>query len=331
MNDEQAARYIEAFRPEGHTAEQVEQFKRRCSQDFDSWVRVDDRLFEGVDPKSKPHLLFFSSCHNQQIHYYIRDWRPEVYDRFFVNYLMIHQCQLQPDISINPLTMALVGSASVIVSNNFAPKFGQFSMDNILRYAVGDPKHITFVPPTSACWWPCCFPFGEDGVIFHMQKEGLEAEGIIRKFRRGSFMPCFKQRFREQMDNLRLREKRHMVTISDFVVRNHRKAKMFSSFNHPCLPVIGHIVEQVLGRFGYTVRPEEHSLALPPTGGRIGNHYCETLYEWEFYNFQYPMRYVHDRGGPMAFYPDEIRKSYAKQKALMDAGKKDFINPEDDL
>lgn len=305
------------------------QWERRCSRnDFDSWFVVDERSLSG--PR-KPTILVWTSCHSMQMNHYLRHYRKDFLDDFHVNYILINQLMLDPSESINRMTRGLIAHADLMWDNNFADKFGPFSNSQMLVSAKPELRRWSFVPPTCACWWPISYPFGEDGVVYHM-KQGMNANGIIDQFRRGTFNPCFPQRYATQMANLQLREKRHDVIISDFVQQHFHEVKCWSSFNHPTYHLIALIVERLIAKMNVTTLGAiSMAMSVPTNAANMGHAYPETDLEWNYYEFQYPQRYTTDRGGASVWYPDQIRQSYAKQRALLDRGEKDYVNPEDDL
>lgn len=321
MIPEACSRFFETFVGDYPTMEEAKHWEARCKQDFHSWFKVDERTTKW---SKKPTILFFTSCHCFQIDHYLRTWRPEILDLFHVHYLMIHQLQLDPTISVNRMVRGLVASADIVFDNAFLPKFAPFDSGNILASAKPSLRRFSFVPPTSACWWPVVVPFGEEGVIEHM-RGGLDDGQIINRFNEGTFDPQFGKRFKEQMQNLRMREDRHDVKLVDFVMRHYRTHKMWLTYNHPTYHVISHLVERMLEKIGIAART--NPLDVPTNAAGMGSHFPETPYEWEFYRLEYPIRWTEDRGGK-AFYHDQIRQSYAKQKALKEP---EYINPLDDL
>lgn len=318
---ESFARFFETFVGDYPTLEEAKHWEARCRDDFNSWFKVDERALKR---EKRPTILFFTSCHNFQIDHYLRTYRRDIIDQFHVHYLMIHQLQLDPAISVNRMVRALVASADIVFDNAFLPKFSPFDSTNILASAKPTMKHFSFVPPTCACWWPCVVPFGEDGVTSDM-RDGLNSEQIIDLFDNGAFRPCFEKRCPEQIGNLRMREERHDVKLADFVLNHHRTHKMAFTYNHPTYHVISHLVERLLEKIGIAARV--NPLDVPTNGAEMGSHFPETEYEWQFYRFEYPQRWPEDRGGKH-FYHSQIRQSYAKQLALKEP---EYINPLDDL
>ncbi len=312
------------------TSTEIEVFVKRCEQNEHSWCRIDDRIFTDTVWK-RPHLVIYSSCHVNQIMIYLEEYRRDVLDKYYVSAVLCHQLQLDCKPEQRELFDRIFATAEVVFCNVLPDKFGWTATSTFLKNCRPDTKVISFVPPTCAAFWPVCTPFGEDGVISHM-RDGLNANGIIDLFRKGAFRPCFEKRFEEQLSNLALRETPRDVKLSDFYRRRHKTHKVQFTFNHATFHVISYIVEQFLKCLGgIEARDEDWCLSLPTNGARMGSHFPESSYEFDYYNFAYPMRYLDDRGGTAAFYANEIRQSYTKQRALLDRGEADYLNPEDDL
>ena len=115
-------------------------------------------------------------------------------------------------------------------------------------------------------------------------------------------------------------------------MRHYKTHKMFFTFNHPSFHLISYVMDECLGKLGFTQFGEDHSLSVPVNLSNFGGHYTETDYEWDFYKFEYPKRYVDSnsgaRGTASQYYSRVICESIArilKRKGPM------YLDLEDDL
>ncbi len=69
-------------------------------------------------------------------------------------------------------------------------------------------------------------------------------------------------------------------------------------------------MEGILGKLGFL--SSETWAGVLTNHAAFHNHFPETHYEWDHFGFEYPRRWEREWGGPDRFYPDIIRKAYAR-------------------
>lgn len=264
------------------------------------YLWTDDRC-NGEVRVDKPILLFYTSCHAEQMVVYLKQYRPDILDKFqwlvlYTHRLLLHRGKFNLD-----LIHAIFAQAHTIITNPMNPRFEELSTIPLLAKATG--AVAKFVPPSVTAFWPVVEHFGEEPVARAMLA-GFTADQIIAQFDSGTLGCCFGSRYEHQINRLRKREEDCHATLSGFIDTHHREHKLFFTSNHPTFPVIGHLMEGCLRHLGYAAGPEP--LSLPMNAANFSHHFPETNYEWEYFRFRYPMRFPKDRGGS-EFYRNAIR------------------------
>ena len=256
-----------------------------------------------------PILLLFSSCHCEQILQYLKLYRPDILESHSVNILFTHRLLLHRGHFNLDLIHAIFGHADKVLTNNMNLKFQELSTVALLPHCKPTCRIVTFVPPSFAALWPVVRYFGEEPVA-KAKLEGKSLGDLIREFHEGTLDCMFGQRYAQQIERLVECEKNCDVGISDFMKRNLKTHRLFFTSNHMTGHVAAHITNKALGWMGFRMDAEDHALSLPTNFANFTNHWPEEKYAWDYFQFQYPMRYTEDWGGSSAFYPAVIQEIY---------------------
>lgn len=269
------------------------------------YLWTDDR-FMGQIIKTKPILLFYTSCHAEQMITHLKFYRPDLLEKFqwmilYTHRLLLHRGKFNLD-----LIHAIFSKADTIITNPMNPRFEELSTIPLLKYATG---HVAkFVPPSVAAFWPVIEYFGEQPVAKAMVK-GDSLEKIQSDFSSGKLDCCFEERYGHQLQRLRMREEDCDAKLSSFIEAHLQSHKLFFTTNHPTFTVIAQLMESCLSKLGYEWKIDP--LSVPMNAANFTHHFPETAYEWGYYNFNYPIRWPEDRGGSK-FYLDAIELIYKK-------------------
>jgi hypothetical protein len=271
------------------------------------YLQVDKRMFNEKEPARK-HLLVYSSCHCEQIGVYLEKYRPDVLDDCYLHMLFTHRMDCNREVSNNRLVWSMFANADLIIWNVLDAKFGQRSTEVLGKHCKPDVKIVSFVPPSCACWWPVTEFHGEQPVESAVD-EGQSLDEIIANFSAGKLNYHYSYRFESQIARLAHRECNRDVGLSDYVMRHYKTHRMFFTFNHPSFHVISYLADQCLGKLGFKMLGEGHSLTVGVNEANMGNHYPDHPSMWEFYGFEYPMDLARERGGWQLYYPQVIREA----------------------
>lgn len=253
-----------------------------------------------------PILTIYSSCHSEQILTYLRTHRPDVLETHSVNIMFTHRlllCRGRFDLN---LVHAMFGHSDKLLCNLMSKKFDELSTSALLPHAKSSCQVVSFVPPSFSAFFPVSKYYGEEPVARGLL-DGKTVGQMIREFHDGSFECLFHDRYVKQIERLKAREEDHDIGLTGFIGKYHKDVKCFFCDNHPAFPIITHVANLALQRFGFKAHDDpEHALKVPVNGGNFTNHFPETSYERSFYGFTYPKRFTEDWGGAAAFYPGVI-------------------------
>lgn len=290
------------------------------------YLQLDSRIFSEPNGKRK-NLLVYSSCHGEQIDCYLRKYRQDVLDQCYLHILYSHRMALNRETSNNRFMQSLFANADFLIYNVLSEKFGVFSTNVLLKHMKSDLKLCSFVPPSCACWWVLTEHYGEEPVQMAID-EGLKVEEIVALYKASTLDWKFQYRFQTQIDRLRHRERLRDVPLSAYVMRHYKTHRMFFTYNHPSFHVIAYLTDECLGHLGFKQLGEDHSLSVGQNEAKMGNHYPDHSAMWEFYKFEFPMEFQHERGGADAYYPQVIHDIAARYEARQ--RKPAFIDENDD-
>lgn len=272
----------------------------------EGYLLADERY--GGRFNDKPILLFYTSCHADQLTAYLRIHRPDIMEKFQLVVLYTHRLLLHRGKFNLQLVHAIFAKAHTIVTNPMNPKFEELSTIPLL--AQTKAAVVQFVPPCFAAFWPVVEYFGEQPVAYAMLKGQCIAD-IQTDFLDGKLECKFTERYMHQIARLKEREKACDVRIADFINTHLKTHKLFFTGNHPTFTLITHIMERCLEKLGYDSRGLDWTLSVGVNEAKFADHFPETKYEWDYYGFEYPIRWPEDRGGNK-FYLDAISTIYRR-------------------
>lgn len=269
-------------------------------------------LFPELNPSPvKPNMLLYSSCHIFQMMGYMERVRPEVRAKYNVTYIAIHLA-LAGDKKESPKFKEAIEAADVMLYHPLAGEKwdGYRISDFVLRK---DCRHFTMESPQASCFFPVVQGTAELPVKLLLD-HGWDADRIVRHFDSGNMDFRWAERFWDDSKRMMRRDQFTDLKAAEFVIRNYQTAKMFFTHNHPTGHVIAYMMDQFIGLIGEESYGEAAALMGPVQLDVGENHYPETEYEWDHYQFKFPRRYEGNMRG-MEFYREQIRAICATQSA----------------
>lgn len=256
---------------------------------------------EHVWNQDKPVMLIYASCHGRTLMDYFRT-RPDIMSAY--NIIRLETSVMLPAI-LNKTDPGLHNRksivdtfqmADVVVTYNMGARHGQLALDVIGKHIRSDAKVITFVAPNVSCF--CVFGYGYTSNIPVMDAldKGKSPEQVWSDFQNGSFDPMFPMRWRLELGRLADKESYHDIGLVQFIMRNHKKVKLWLAPAHPSMIPMAFVGNEVAAKLGMAREPEEKILAMDYMLGAIRGQ-PETQYEFNYYKFEYPMRHAEDAGG----------------------------------
>jgi hypothetical protein len=270
--------------------------------DFQDPILTRGDLMFSYDAKryrdNKPTLLIFASCHGRTLIEYFTYQRPDICEAFNLLRLETAPMTLAIDAGIdifaNPTIRAIFQSAAVIATYNMGARMRHHDLARVSKLFRPDAKVITFVAPNFSCFCP----FSYDGYASHLGlltafDRGQSADEVWHDFKSGAFDPMFPIRWRLELGRHIDKESYHDIGLTQFIIRNHRKVKLWFGPSHPSYHVMAHIGSEIGQRLGFPTHTEEQILGFDYTRAMVGGQ-PETDYEFNHFKFQFPKRHVED-------------------------------------
>lgn len=246
-------------------------------------VSIDDRHSKRV-----PRILLYSSCVAEQVGKYLREY-PPVADHFAVDVLQIHKLESAGVTNLHGFR-DLFGAADFIFTNKFSTRWQSLDIASVTEFATRAQTIKTWVPPNFRAFWPAVQYDVEVGVDA-MLKEECTVDDILFLFKTKQFDPLFEAMWNDQITRLKALEAGRDIQLSEFVERNHRAVKLWFTSNHPTWHIIAWIGSRICSLLGVEAETEAQCLAHRHDYSGTWNVWPETFYEFDFYKFEYPMRY----------------------------------------
>lgn len=258
-------------------------------------------LFLDEKPREKrPIFLLYAACHGQLMKDYIQTYRADIAQKYYLVWVNVLSLVVRglwaKEFEFPWIIAALFNHCEVMFYNPIGVDYGPYTDQNVLRYLNVGAKVLSYAGPHHGCWWVVCPVHGEQPVHACFDR-GMSDADIYASIINGTFDPQFPKRFELQMAWLKGYQTGTDAGMADFIERNYRKCKLFFTYNHPSYNLIGYITDVLMGKLGYPMLGEDHAIALPSDRGLFADQFPETHYEWDFYKFEYPMRWQHGHGG----------------------------------
>jgi len=302
------SKYIKSLLPDV-TPEEMAHYEQFHAED--GWFMMDPRPVEGRET-----LLIYAACAGVAFRNYFEHVRPEIREHFVIHHIFDHALVIHilrnHEFPLPRLVPRLFREADALLYHPISGAYEELSDSTLVRLLKPNCKAVRYTGPHHGCWWPICPHFGEQPVVRYLEK-GLTPDEIWVKFLEGTFDPLFEERFKLQMEWLRGYETANDVRLTGFIERNYRKAKLFLTDNHASFHLIAYIADKCMGALGFPEMGEEHAVSLSPEKWVVGAAYPETHYEFDYYKFEYPMRFA-DTWGGITFYRDRIHEAFERWK-----------------
>ena len=250
---------------------------------------------------SKGTILIYASCHGRTILHYLRNRRPDLCERFNILRLETGPMTIRMESGMNIFEHEAVKSvfqcADVIFTNNMGARMRHHDLSKVSKLWRQTAKVITFVAPNFSAFWPFCYDgYGAQIGLYNVFDRGVSKDAAWQQFVNGDFDPLFPIRWRMEMGRHGDKERYHDIGLSQFILANHKRAKLQMSASHPSFLTCAYIGSEFCGKLGLPKHSIDEILSWNPTEEAVGGQ-PETDYEWKHFGFQYPQRHKNDQGG----------------------------------
>lgn len=265
------------------------------------------------------HVVIYTNCQFLGIQYflgrYYKSMGKNVRMTHLENYILIkNQGALDP---------SMLASADVFIYQPIAARHGIYSTSSdvegsVVSYLSDDCEKIAFPYIYNSAMW-CLVPpaiadnliggYGEydqylnKEVIEELIDSGHSLKQILKMFRRKQIDFKYAERFKQNIEILEEKEKQCDLVVSDYIVENVRKRKLFLTQNHPTTCVFIHCVNQILEKLGadYSFNADD----FPDNVAGFSKGWPQSKNDLEYWQFTYSDVRVVDK-----FYRKHITRMY---------------------
>jgi hypothetical protein len=260
---------------------------------------------EYVWNQERPVLLIYASCHGRTLMEYFRT-RPDIMSSY--NIIRLETSVMLPKIldGTDPKLHErqsikdIFQMADVVITYNMGARHGTLALDVIGKNIRTDAKVITFVAPNVSCFCPFGYGYTSNIPVMDALDKGKSPDQVWAAFEHGDFDPMFPMRWRLELGRLLDKESYHDIGLVGFIIRNHKKVKLWLAPAHPSMIPMAFVGNEIAGRLGLLKESEEKIISMDYMLGAIRGQ-PETDYEFNYYKFEYPKRHLNDAGGRLYY------------------------------
>lgn len=269
---------------------------------FTDPILNEDSLFkqEHVWHQDKPVLLVYASCHGRTLIDYFRT-RPDFMAAYNIIRLetgpMLTAMNLKkdPNLCNRDSIRQIFQMADVIVTYNMGARHRDLSLEVVGKHFTPGAKVITFVAPNFSCFCPFGYGYTSTMPILNALDKGKTPTDVWDDFTHGQLDCLFPMRWRFEMGRLADKESYHDIGLTQFIQRNHKKAKLWSAPSHPTFLPMAYVGNEVCIRLGLPAQSEESIMAMDYKLGWMRGQ-PETNYEFNHFKFEYPSLHQSELG-----------------------------------
>lgn len=243
------------------------------------------------------NIVYYSNCQFRGIDYFLKKIYHDIKTFHISNYELITNQKVIP--------VDIIKNADVFIYQPIDKKHGIYSTNsdienNIMSYLHPKCKTISFPYIYNSALWILIPPAIIDSNIggygkkseyinsYSIDKfrlEGYSLEQILKLFSQNQIDFDYENRFNKSIETLKKKEELCDVKISEFIVQNIRKHRLFLTQNHPTTCVFVHCVNQILSLLDTNYKYDE--FAYPDNVVELPGEWPHTSYDIAYWNFEY--------------------------------------------
>jgi hypothetical protein len=199
----------------------------------------------------------------------------------------------------------IIEKADIFIYQPIDKKHGIYSTDitvdgNIMSYLPSNCKVISFPYIYNSSLWPLIPPCKVDGligdyseidkyinkeVIEELKYKGFSLNQVLHMYKSGKIDFQYDKRFKQSIEILKKKESLCDVKVSDFIINNISKYRLFLTQNHPTTCVFIHCVNQILSILGSS---DKYDLfAYSENECSLSGEWPNSSYDSRFWKFHY--------------------------------------------
>ena len=253
-------------------------------------------------------ITIYSTCQGDGICHYLKLYFPNDNFNIIRNYQLILNKQSQ---EINNFRN-LLQNTSIFIYQHMQAKWGIYSTDlsinnNILKYLPNNCIKI-IIPYVFADWYwgigktllrdftynfdkidneaDTRFKYFNKEVILYMKyNDKLNLDTILKLYDDNKINFNYEERMEKGINILKIKEETCDIKVSDYILKNYKKQKLFLTTNHPSNYIIIEMTKQILEKlninysnFNYLIENDNFSLG----GECIFSNYDKLFHKFDF-------------------------------------------------
>lgn len=263
-------------------------------------------------------IVYYSNCQCDGLYHFIN--KKIKHDKNHIeNYSLIKQKK--------PIPEKMLKDANIFIYQPIDAKHGKYSTDesvenNIMTHLPEDCKKISFPYIYNSALWVLIEPAHIDGFVADypdinkyinrepiekLKKEGLTLNEVINMYNNGNIDFEYESRMNKSIKVLKEKEEKCDIKISNFIVENIRKHRLFLTQNHPTSCIFAFCANQVLKLLGceyqFDVFNEQEFF-------HTNFYWKHTSYDNKYWKFEFDLKkYIDDK-----YYIKHIERIYNNYK-----------------
>ena len=235
---------------------------------YDKILPISNSLGFNINDWGKEEILnivFYSNCQSKGISYFISKFLKMKGIKFTIDTSMQNYQMISKK---TPLPHDLLSKANIFIYQPIDKKHGIYSTEindetNIISHLNKDCLKIAFPYIYNSSTWAIVTPSKGDGitnggffsdtdkyinreVIEKLKIDHLSLEDIYKKYNINKINFNYKNRFNNEMEILKRKERKCDIIVSDYIEKNIFKQELFLNQGHPTTPLFVHCANQII-------------------------------------------------------------------------------------
>jgi Polysaccharide biosynthesis enzyme WcbI len=245
--------------------------------------------------------VIYANCQGRAINTFLQ--KHDLFNENYENHLFENYHVIENGLS---LPFDLLKKADLFIYQPLKNKHGQYATDTIKNYLPAVCKKISFPYIYNDALWPLYEEddkIGGEEIILNLIEKGYSLKRIINMFCTEAIDFEFGRRFKKSMEILKQKEKVTDLKVSDYILKNISKEKIFLTENHQTSTFYIYCTNQILKHLGFSAM--DSSKHFHPNEAGLPDCWPQSPYEAKYYKYEYPLDWK-------TFYPEKVDSNWHK-------------------
>lgn len=249
----------------------------------------------------KKICIIYANCQGRGIHTFLR--KHDTFSETYENHLFENYHVMENGL---PLPIDLLKKADLFIYQPLKSKHGQYATDIVTGYLPAACKMISFPYVYNDALWPLYEEndkiVGEE-IILKLIEKGYSLNRIINMFCAEEIDFEFGRRFQRSMEILKQNENGTDLKVSDYIINNISKEKIFLTQNHQTSSFYIYCANQILRHLGFSTIDSSERFHPNETG--LPDCWPQSPYETKHYKYAYNFDWK-------TFYPEKVDSNWLR-------------------